>query len=229
MKSQKMFQIGEMPPQIGADDIALLRQVETATVGHFLHTQFAGNEIRAVLPDVRVAGTAVTLRLPGADSTALHCVMDMLRPGDFLVIDRAGDRKHACWGGVITFMAQHLGAVGAVIDGPATDQGEIRKRGFPVWCTGPSPITTKILGLEGAINIPVSVGGTAVEPGDAVLADESGVLFLKPGQVRGVAERAIGMQADEVALIERLRNGDSLPRITGASQKVETKLAKIGG
>ena len=216
-----MFKTNEMPRQIDGQEIDLLRQVETATVGHVLHSQFASNAIRAVLPDVRIVGTAVTLRLPGADSTMLHYALDKVRPGDFLVIDRAGDKEHACWGGVITFTAKLLGVAGAIIDGPATDFSEIRKSEFPVWCTGPSPITTKILGIEGAMNVPVSVGGCAVEPGDAVLADESGVLFLKPHQVREIAERAIGMQQREIALIERIRNGERLCEISGALAMVE--------
>ena len=220
-----MFKVNDMPSQIDGKEIARLREVETATVGHILHAQFAANNIRAVLADVRVAGTAVTLRLPGADSTLLHYAMDMLRPGDFLVIDRAGDTKHACWGGVVTFAAKQVGAAGAVISGPATDFSEIRKNAFPLWCTGPSPITTKILGLEGQMNIPVSVGGCAVEPGDAVLADESGVVFLKPHQVREISDRAIAMQQREIAVLDRLRAGESLCEISGARDLVEANMA----
>ena len=220
-----MFKVNDMPSQIDGKEIARLREVETATVGHILHAQFAANSIRAVLPDVRAAGTAVTLRLPGADSTMLHYALDKIRPGDFLVIDRAGDSKHACWGGVITFNAAQIGAAGAVIDGPATDFSEIRKNAFPVWCTGPSPITTKILGLEGEMNGPVSVGGCAVEPGDAVLADESGVLFLKPHQVTEIADRALAMQQREIVLLDRIRAGESLPKISGARDFVERNMA----
>lgn len=222
-----MFQINPLPPQIPETTIRRLEQVETATVGHFLHSQFADNRLRAVLADKRVAGTAVTLRIPGADSTLLHHVLALVRPGDFLVIDRGGDTKHACWGGVVTNAARLAGVAGAVIDGPATDFSEIRRCDMPVWCTGPAPITTKLLGLEGAFNVPVSVGGQAVEPGDAVLADESGVLFLKPDQCLAVAERAIAMHERELTVLERLRNGEKLPDITGASEKVAAGMRSL--
>ncbi|MGJ3262415.1 MAG: RraA family protein [Salinarimonas sp.] len=215
-----MFEIRDLPRQIEPRLVRLLEQVETATVGHFLHSQFADAALRGVLPETRVVGTAVTLRIPGADSTLLHHALALVRPGDFLVIDRAGDTRHACWGGVVTNAAKLAGVVGAVIDGPATDFNEIRRCEMPVWCRGPSPITTKLLGLEGAMNVPVSVGGCAVEPGDAVLADESGVLFLKPGQIQAVAERAIGMQERELGLLDRLRAGEKLPDISGATAKV---------
>jgi 4-hydroxy-4-methyl-2-oxoglutarate aldolase len=49
-----------------------MEKVETATVGHFLHSGFLDRELRAVLPEKRIAGTAVTVRLPHADSTILH-------------------------------------------------------------------------------------------------------------------------------------------------------------
>lgn len=135
-----------------------MEQVETATVGHFLHSGFMDRELRAVLPEKRIGGTAVTVRLPHADSTILHYLTKLVRPGDFIVVDRCGDNKHACWGGVVTHSMKLGGIVGAVIDGPATDFSEIRRVDLPMWCRGPSPITTKILGLEGAINVPVSVG-----------------------------------------------------------------------
>jgi hypothetical protein len=120
-----------------------------------------------------------------------------------------------------------VGVVGAVIDGPATDFNEIRRCKMPIWCIGPAPITTKLLGLDGAFNVPVSVGGQAVEPGDAVLADESGVLFLKPDQCLALAERAIAMQERELTVLERLRSGEKLPEITGASDKVNAAMRAL--
>lgn len=220
-----MFQIEPMPHQVDPGLVALLQQVETATIGHVLHSGFLDPRLRAVLPEARVAGTAVTLRMPHADSVILHHAMSLVRPGDFLVIDRCGDERHACWGGIVTTAAKQAGVVGAVIDGVATDFSEIRRCGMPMWCLGPSPITTKLLGLEGAMNIPVSVGGVAVRPGDVILADECGVVVLKPDEAEAVARQAIAMQEDEVVLLQRLRAGESLPEITGATRKIETRNA----
>lgn len=218
-----MFIVNPMPAQIDAALVALLERVETATIGHFLHSGFVDREIRAVLPGKRVAGTAVTLRIPHADSTLLHYLTAHVRPGDVVVIDRCHDLKHACWGGVITHCMKNAGVKAGVIDGPATDFSEIHKVEMPIWCRGPSPITTKILGLEGALNVPVSVGGQTIHPGDAVLCDESGVVVLRPDEARAAAERAIGMQENELVLLERLRKGEKLPDISGATKLVEAK------
>ncbi|WP_430441157.1 RraA family protein [Shinella sp.] len=220
-----MFVVNPMPQQIAPALIRKMEQVETATVGHFLHSGFMTRELRAVLPEKRIAGTAVTVRLPHADSTILHYLTKLVRPGDFIVVDRCGDDKHACWGGVVTHSMKLGGIVGAVIDGPATDFSEIRRVDLPMWCRGPSPITTKILGLEGAINVPVSVGGQTVNPGDAIIADESGVLVLEPSKAEWAVDKAIGMQESELILLERLRSGEKLPDISGATKIVEASAA----
>ncbi|MCD4658786.1 RraA family protein [Agrobacterium sp.] len=220
-----MFIVNPMPEQIDADIVELLEKVEVATIGHVLHSGFVDPEIRAVLPGKRVAGTAVTLRIPNADSTMLHYLTQIVRPGDIVLIDRCGDTRHACWGGVITNTMKMAGVKAGVVDGPATDFSELVKVDMPMWCRGPSPITTKILGLEGAINVPISVGGQMINPGDAILCDESGVVALRPSQARAMAERAIGMQEAELVLLERLRNGEKLPDISGANKLVQAKLS----
>ena len=218
-----MFDIQPMPPQIDADLVSLLERVEVATIGHVLHSGFVDPALRAVLPHKRVAGTAVTLRIPNADSTLLHYLTQLVRPGDIVLVDRCGDVRHACWGGVITNAMKLAGVKAGVVDGPATDFSEFTKADMPMWCRGPSPITTKILGLEGALNVPVSVGGQVIHPGDAILCDESGVVALRPGEARAVAERAIQMQEDEIVLLERLRAGEKLPDISGANALVNAK------
>jgi 4-hydroxy-4-methyl-2-oxoglutarate aldolase len=221
-----MFELNALPTQVSAELIALLAQVETATVGHILHSGFVDPAIRAVLPDKRIAGTAVTVRIPGADSTLLHHVLGLVRAGDFLVIDRCGDTRHACWGGVVTNAAKLAGVVGGVIDGPATDFSEVRRCGMPLWCRGPSPITTKLLGLEGAFNVPVTVGGHTVLPGDVILADESGVLVLKPDRAEAIARRALAMQEREISVLARLQRGEKLPEISGATRLIEEAIKR---
>ncbi|MFG1201125.1 RraA family protein [Xanthobacter aminoxidans] len=219
-----MFIVNPMPEQIAPDLVAELEKCEVATIGHVLHSGFVDPDIRAVLPGKRVAGTAVTLRIPHADSTLLHYLTAYVRPGDVVVIERCGDARHACWGGVITNAMKMAGVKAGIIDGPATDFSEIVRVDMPMWCRGPSPITTKLLGLEGALNVPVNVGGQTVSPGDAVLCDESGVVVLKPAEAPAVAARAIAMQEAEVVLLSRLAAGEKLPDISGARAMVEAKL-----
>ncbi len=221
-----MFTINEMPSQLDPKVIELLERAETGTVGHFFHSGFVDRGIVAILPDTRVAGTAITVRTPHADSTIIHYVTKLIRPGDFLVVERCGDMRHACFGGAVGHAMKIAGLKGAAIDGPATDLNELKRIGLPVWCRGPSSITTKLMGLDGAINVPVTIGGQVIHPGDAILADESGVIVLDPKEAEAIAREAIADQEGEQLLLERLRNGEFLPDITGATALVENNLRR---
>jgi 4-hydroxy-4-methyl-2-oxoglutarate aldolase len=220
------FVVNDMPPQVDARIIEKLSHAETATIGHLRQQGFADRAIQTIIPGKRVAGTAVTLALPGQDSTLLHHVLGLLRPGDVLVIDRLGDIKHACLGGGVAVAAKAAGAAAAVVDGPCTDFSEIRGEDFPVWCRGPSPITTRLLGISGAFNTTITCGGATVTPGDAVLADDSGVLFMPPDVAEAAADWALNYQQEEQRLQARLRAGEKLGNISGASEIVRNKLAQ---
>lgn len=216
-----LYQVNTPAPALPSNLVDLMTRTETATIGHILHDGFCDPALAPVVAGRRVAGTAFTVRIPGMDSATLHYALSMARPGDVIVIDRAGDDTHACWGGVVTLAAKLVGIAAAVIDGRATDFSEIRSHDMPVWCRGTSSKTTKFVGLGGAINIPVSVGGVTVAPGDGVLCDENGVVVLKPEQIVPVCSRAIVMQENEEAVIASLRRGERLSDISGATAMIE--------
>lgn len=220
------YKINPMPPQIPQADLDLLAQVETATLGHWRQFGFLHRQIQPLIPRRRVVGTAVTIAIPGPDSTLLHHLLSLLRPGDFVIVDRLHDDRYACWGGGVTVGAKAAGAVGAVVDGPCTDLEEIEASDFPMWCKGISPITTRLYDIGGAINVPVSCGNTVVMPGWAVLADESGVVVLPPDEVRAEAEKAIATQVRGKGREASVRtDGVKLGDLSGATEKVLAKLA----
>ena len=215
-----MFVINESPERPDPKLLERLKDVEPATVGHFRHYGFIDPLIRPVLKNTKVVGPALTVKTPGADSTVVHKVMELAKPGDVLVIDRCGDRQHACWGGMVTLSAHLKELAGGIIDGPATDVDEIEELGFPVYCRGLSAMTTKLLGLGGEINTVIQCGGVAVEPGDLIVADRNGILVLKPNEAREVADKALAMQAAENSLAEELKKGTSLSSLSGANTMI---------
>jgi 4-hydroxy-4-methyl-2-oxoglutarate aldolase len=215
-----VFNVLAMPEPVSPGLLEKLAMCETATIGHFRHTGFLDPALRAVLPGRRVAGTAVTVLAPGMDGTMMHWAVGHARPNDFLLVDRAGDARHACWGGVVTVAAKEAGVVGGAVDGFGTDFEEVRAQELPLWCRGPSPITTKLLGLEGGFNIPISCGGVIVHPGDAVLADESGLLVLRPWEIEETVAEALRRQAAETLRLKSLREGQKLHILSGAGSKV---------
>jgi 4-hydroxy-4-methyl-2-oxoglutarate aldolase len=220
-----MYELNVLPEQISNSLLDLLRKAEPATIGHFRHTGFMDPGIKAWFPDVRIAGTAVTVCAPGPDATMIHHALGEARPGDVLVIDRCGDHKHASLGGAVAYAARKRGIAGIVVDGMVTDIGELRQYGVPVWARGLSPVTVKLLGYGGGFCVPVSCGGVAVAAGDAIFADENGVLVLPPAEIEAAATRAIGMQNAEKLTLARLDAGEKYPDIIGSTEIIRKLLA----
>lgn len=219
-----MFMLNRLPPQIDDALLSLLRQAEPATIGHFLDKGFMDPGVRAFFPDVRIAGTAVTVRAPGADAVIIHHALGECRPGDILVIDRCGDQKHACAGGAVAYAARKAGIIGIVVDGMVTDIGELRMYGVPVWGRGLSTITQKK--LDSAEDLRAGVlRRVAVRPGDAVFADENGVLILDPADIAWAAKRAIVLQQEEKKTLARIDAGEKIAAIVGSAALIQRALA----
>ena len=221
-----MFTLNPLPSQLDARLVEKFRKAEPATIGHFRNWGFMDPGLRAMQSDVRIAGPAVTVRAPGMDGTIVGYALGQVRPGDVLVIDRCGDHRHAAFGGLVAYACKVAGLAGVIIDGVATDIGEVRQYKVPLWCRGLSAVTTKRIGLAGEFCVPVSCGGVAVNPGDVIIADECGIVVMERGQAEAAADRAIGMQEAEVASRKRLDAGEKLPDISGATKVLQDAIAK---
>lgn len=200
--------------EIAAEALKLLVDVETATIGHIRSEGFTVPEIQCLTEGIRIAGTALTVSMPGDDGTALVRALSAARPGDILVIARPGDDRHACWGAVTTAAARAAGVVGVVLDGYVTDLAAIRASGLPVWCRGRSPVTTKNRG-GGTVGGEINCGGAVVRSGDLVLADENGVYAAAPAAALAAAREALAIQAAEPAIIARLLAGENMAVVYG--------------
>jgi regulator of RNase E activity RraA len=221
-----MYVLNPLPKPVAADLLDLLVQAEPAVIGHFRYTGFMAPAIRAHFQDRRVAGTAVTVRVPGMDGAMVHYAVGQARPGDILVIDRCGDEAIATIGGAVAYAARKAGVAGIIVDGLVTDLGELRQYGVPVWSRGTSAVTVKTLGLGGEFCVPVSCGGVGVSPGDAILADENGILVLPAEDIRESATRALQMMKDEKKTLARIDAGEKYPDIMGSTQVILEAIEK---
>ena len=199
--------------------------VDVPTLGHFLEDGFCDPAIRRQSGTGRIVGRALTVRITATDSTLVHKATTLLGPGDVLVIDTGGDRRHAPVGGVVAHAVAASGAAGVVIDGVCTDRSMLTETGLSVYARGTSVLTTKLHGLDaGGINIPVSCGGVSVQPGDLVLGDDNGVLMADPAQVAAVLVQAQASDEAEPATLQRLAAGEKLAALSGADKL----LAELG-
>ncbi|NKZ10774.1 RraA family protein [Mycolicibacterium septicum DSM 44393] len=221
-----MFTRFASPPVLDPAISAALGSVTTSTFGHLRDHGF----IRGLTPLAYPAGfvgVAITVQIPYMDSTAVHVAVDELRQGDVLVVQQSGDRTRSCFGGVLAFTARHRGAAGAVFDGPVNDRQQILDEGFPVYSRGVAPITTRILGIEGQINVPVSISGTVVNPGDIIWADNDGIVVLGPAEALDAARLTAEMESGEDAFRHHLQRGGSLAAHSGARDLFNARRAPL--
>jgi RraA family protein len=153
-----------------------------------------------------LAGSALTIRTRPGDNLAIHRAFELCRPGDVLVIDGAGDLTQALMGEIMATFAESLGVRGLVIDGAIRDVGALRQRDFPVYARGVTHRGPYKNG-PGEINVPVTVGGMIVHPGDIIVGDEDGVLAIAPADVDAVIEGARRQQAKEAAALASIADG----------------------
>jgi regulator of RNase E activity RraA len=132
----------------------------------------------------------------------------------------------ASLGGAVAYAARAAGVAGIVVDGLVTDLGELRQYGVPVWSRGTSAVTVKTLGLDGEFGVTVSCGGVAVNPGDAILADENGILVMPPEDIEYSVRRALKMMEDEKRTLARIDAGEKYPDIMGTTQVILNVLEK---
>lgn len=222
------FHSGNTPPGLSEELRAKLERLSFPTLGHYLEEGFADPGIRRIVAaGGRVIGTACTVRTTATDSTALHHAAGTIEPGQVLVLDTGGDRRHAPLGEVVAAQLVARGAAGVVVDGVVTDVDEIDELGLTVHARGTSMLTTKLHGIDaGGVNVPVSCGGAVVHPGDVVLADANGVLVVPVEVLERIVDIALADDAEEPELLAEMRAGAPLGDLTGATATVEALLAR---
>lgn len=164
--------------------------------------------IKPIYAGMRVCGTALTVRSQPGDNLMLHKAIDIVSPGEVLVVD-IGGWQGGPWGDLMSVMAQARGCDGLVIDGYVRDGETIRAHGFKVFARGLSVNGTYKENL-GLINHPISCGGVIVEPGDLVLGDDDGVCVVPKAEATTVLEQATARLEDEGRSRERFARGETL-------------------
>lgn len=221
----KKYQMGEVPQRLSEELLDKLSAIEVATIGHFRHRGFVNKRLQPISPVKKtIIGTAVTIAIPATDSTLLHHSISVLRKGDFLIVDRLGDDRHACIGGGVALAIKTAGVVGVAIDGPCTDPDEIIDLDLPLWSSGISGITTRLNDLGGSLNLPVSCGNVPVIAGDVVIADASGIVIIPRNEIEEVMEEALARQARAGRFQTRILAGENLGDLSGATQMIKKAL-----
>ena len=163
-------------------------------------------QIKPLDPKSRFVGTTLTVNAGARDNLAVLAALDLIEPGDALVITTQSFTGTAMIGDNVVNIAKRRGAVAIVTDGVVRDIAEIVEIGLPVFCRGATPATCFTNG-PGEVGLPIAMGEVAVRSGDLVMGDRDGVLIVVRERVEEVTGRLEEVAAKEAGLQRRIADG----------------------
>jgi 4-hydroxy-4-methyl-2-oxoglutarate aldolase len=179
--------------------------------------------LRPVWSGAEAAGTAVTVLAQPGDNWMIHVAVEQCQPGDILVVGCTTDNTDGMFGDLLATSLMARGVKGLVIDAGVRDAKALREMGFPVWSKAISAKGT-VKATLGAVNVPVVCGGINVVPGDAVIADDDGVVVIGRKDAAEVVAKGEKRAADEDGKRKQLAAG-----VLGLDMyKMREPLAKAG-
>jgi len=163
--------------------------------------------IKPLDPGSRFVGTALTARAGARDNLAAMAALDLIEPGDVVVIATQGFTGTATLGDHMATIAKMKGAVALVTDGLVRDVREIVELGMPCFCQGVTPNSAFPSG-PGEVGLPLALGEVTVDAGDLVMGDRDGVVVVPGARIEAVAAQLEQVAAAEAALQAKIERGD---------------------
>jgi 4-hydroxy-4-methyl-2-oxoglutarate aldolase len=171
------------PPRADLATTAELAALGVATVHEAIgRAGYLGPGIRPIQDGARVGGPAVTALCWPGDNLMLHAAVEQCRPGDVLVVTTTSPSTDGYFGELLATSLTAAGVVALVIDTGVRDIADLRAMGFPVWSRAVSAQGT-VKETPGAVNVPIAIGGQLINPGDAIVADDDGVVCVPRADV----------------------------------------------
>jgi 4-hydroxy-4-methyl-2-oxoglutarate aldolase len=163
--------------------------------------------LRPIYPGAKIAGTALTVLAHAGDNTMLHVAAAVCRPGDVILVALSSANNDGMLGDLLATSFRAHGAVGVVIDAGCRDVSALTQMRFPVWSKAISAKGTA-KGTLGSLGTPVVCAGAFVCPGDAVVADDDGVVVVPRARVEDVIKASAAREERETKVRARLASGE---------------------
>ncbi|HEY8665805.1 MAG TPA: RraA family protein [Tepidisphaeraceae bacterium] len=192
-----------------AELMEAFREFPTPDISDLLNRLYAVDpEIRCLTSDQhRICGPALTVKVFPGDNLMVHKSLDVLEPGDIVIIDAGGSKLNAVLGDLISTKARHRGVQGFVVDGLVRDLPSIQAIDLPVFARGTSPIGPLHRG-PGEINYSICCGGVVISPGDIIVGDAMGVVVVPQGIAEELLGRLQSHKADNAEYFESVKKGN---------------------
>ena len=185
------------PPRADRTAVVELGRLGVATVFEAAgRTGLLGTQLRPAWAGAAAAGTAVTVLCWPGDNLMVHVAIEQISPADVLVITTMSPSGDGYVGELITTSLAARGAAGLVTTTGIRDVAAITRAKFPVWSKSVSAQGT-VRATAGSVNVPIVIGNTVVSPGDAVIADDDGVVVVPRLRTAEVVESGRQREAKE--------------------------------
>ena len=220
------------PFELTAELKAKINSVGTATLSAQLRKKGLNavsiDGVHPLVPGTRLVGRAKTLRFialredlseqHGSGYNAQKRGFDTLQPGEVLVVEARGEAGTGTVGDILALRAMARGAAGFVSDGGVRDSRAVAGTGLPVFAAAAHPAVLGRRHVPWDLDVTISVGGTAVQPGDVIVGDDDGVIVIPPSLVEEAVDGAIRQEDEERYIIVQVTSGasvDGLYPLTG--------------
>ena len=178
--------------------------------------------MRPLWRGARIAGSAVTALCHPGDNWMIHVAVEVLRPGDVLIVACSSESTDGAFGELLATSLKARGAKGVVLDIGCRDAHEITEMQFPVWSRAISAKGT-VKATIGSVNVPVVCAGVQVSPGDVVVADDDGVVIVRRADAEAVVKAGEEREKKEAASRARLEKGELSLDIYGMRRALDDK------
>ena len=195
-------------PRADRRAVDVLAQFGVATVHEATgRSGYLGSSIRPAWPGARAGGTAVTVLCWPGDNLMIHAAVEQCGDGDVLVVTTTSPSSDGAFGELLATSLARRGVRGVVTTGGVRDVAALRAMGFAAFSAAISAQGT-VKATAGAVNVPVSIGGQRIAPGDAVIGDDDGVVVVPRTEVGRVVAAARARVAKEAATRAALAAGE---------------------
>jgi RraA family protein len=207
------FRIMPRQRRVDAETAKRFLAVPVATVSDAMSRLTAGGpDLRPLHAGGAMAGPAFTVKTRPGDNLMIHKALKMAEPGDVLVVDAGGDLSNALVGEMMLSHARAIGVVGVVINGAVRDYNWIRSNTYPVFAAGVTHRGPYKDG-PGEINVPISLGGMVIEPGDLIIGDDDGLLCVPFDQTEALFAAAAKKHEAESRTVANTLAGKLDPKL----------------
>jgi 4-hydroxy-4-methyl-2-oxoglutarate aldolase len=199
------------------DEIATLSTSNISDAADRFGVKSGCHGIKPVVKGTKIAGTAFTIKYVAASVKpgSVGDYIDSARAGDVIVIDNNGRTDCTVWGDLLTLRSKTMGLSGTVIDGVCRDVPTIEAMRYPVFSRGCFMVTGKDRVQLDQANVPVSISGVRVQPGDIVVADDSGVVIVPSELAQDILTAAKEIARAEELIESEIRKGATLSEARG--------------